>query len=158
MVATEGDPLVQVPPVVELLRVVVSPMQTEGEPAIAVNTGSAFTVRDCCAVLVPLHPPVIVYTMLQEPAATAVTSPVDEFTVATDVLLLLHAPVPPLKTTVFAVYCAVAPAHNGEVPVTDATLALGVTVSTAGILDPDVQPAVVELHEIITWPSPDFEP
>ena len=30
--------------------------------------------------------------------------------------------------------------------------------SSCSILDPDVQPAVVELHEIITWPSPDFEP
>ena len=36
--------------------------------------------------------------MIVFPAPTAVTSPVDELTVATAVLLLLHDPVPPPKT------------------------------------------------------------
>ena len=35
---------------------------------------------------------ITVYTISVVPAATAVTSPVDEFTVATEVLVLLHAP------------------------------------------------------------------
>jgi hypothetical protein len=40
---------------------------------------------------------------LHVPAATGVTAPVLAFTVAIPVLLLLHAPVPPLRTTVLAV-------------------------------------------------------
>ena len=47
---------------------------------------------------VPPQPPVIVYTMLQLPAPTPVTTP-PEVTVAIPVLLLLHTPVPPLVTT-----------------------------------------------------------
>ena len=56
------------------------------------------TVNDVLAVLVPPHPPVTVYTILHVPPATAVTKPEDAFTVATDVLSLLHAPVPPPNT------------------------------------------------------------
>ena len=48
------------------------------------------------------QPPEIVKIILQVPAATPVTDPVDEFTVAIPVLLLLQAPVPPLSTTEFA--------------------------------------------------------
>ena len=50
---------------------------------------------------VPPHPPVTVYIMLAVPAVTPVTTP-DELTVATAVLSLLHAPVPPLVITVLA--------------------------------------------------------
>ena len=60
IVATEVDALVHVPPLVLLPSAVVKPMHTFGTPDIAVKTGSAFTVRVCCAVLVPPHPPVIV--------------------------------------------------------------------------------------------------
>ena len=62
-----------------------------------------FTVMgwDCDGV--PLQPPVIVKTILHVPAPIAVTTPEFEFTVATFVLLLLHAPVPPPNTTLFAV-------------------------------------------------------
>ena len=63
--------------------------------------------------------------MLHEPAVTAVTAPVVELTVAMAVLLLLHAPVPPLKTTPVVLYVAVAPAHNGLSPVTEPMLAFG---------------------------------
>ena len=59
------------------------------------------TVTDCNADTVPPQPPVTVYTMFALPAATPVTTP-DDVTVAIDVLLLLHDPVPPLNTTVFA--------------------------------------------------------
>ena len=62
--------------------------------------------------------------MLQLPPATAVTTPVVEFTVAIEVLLLLHAPVPPLKNTVLAVYVVVPPTQIGLVPDTEAILAL----------------------------------
>ena len=38
------------------------------------------------------QPVLIVYVISEVPAATAVTNPVTEFTVATEVLVLLHAP------------------------------------------------------------------
>ena len=62
------------------------------------------------------------------PAATAVTVPLAA-TVAVAVVLLDQAPVPPPNTTPLAVYAALAPIHSGDVPVTDVTTALGVTVS-----------------------------
>ena len=62
------------------------------------------------------------------PAPTAVTNPAAS-TVATLVLLLLHAPVPPPKTTVLAEYVAVCPTHNAPVPLTEAMLDNGVTVT-----------------------------
>ena len=90
--------------------------------------------------------------MLHEPAATAVATP-EELTVAMAVLLLLHAPVPPLNTTVFAVYCDVAPTHNDEVPVTDATLAAGLAVTVTGVLVTDGH-AALAVQVRITWPLP----
>ena len=102
-VATEGEPLVHVPPAVVFARVVVVPTHADVIPVMTVNTGGAFTVSDCCAVTVPPQPPVMVYKMLQVPAATAVTTPEEALTVAKVVLLLLQAPVPPLNTVVLAV-------------------------------------------------------
>ena len=63
--------------------------------------------------------------MLQVPAAVAVTSPVEASTVATLALLLLHAPVPPLITVLFAENEEELPAQRGEVPVTEPMPALG---------------------------------
>ena len=40
------------------------------------------------------HPLFTVYVIFVVPALTAVTTPVDEFTVATDVFVLLHVPPP----------------------------------------------------------------
>ena len=65
--------------------------------------------------------------ILAVPADTAVTTP-DASTVATVVLLLLHAPVPPPSTTPLAVYVAVAPIQSGEVPLTEVMAAFAVTV------------------------------
>ena len=76
----------------------------------------------------PLQLPVIVKMMFAVRGLRAVTTPVPAFTVATPVLSLLHAPVPPPNTTELAVYVVVAPTHTGVVPVTDAMLAFGVTV------------------------------
>ena len=50
----------------------------------------------------PLQPPVTVYVILLVPALMAVTTPA-ALTVATAMLLLLQAPVPPLRTTPVAV-------------------------------------------------------
>ena len=67
--------------------------------------------------------------MLQFPAPVAVTFP-DASTVVTAVLSLLQMPVPPLRTTELAVKVVVLPIHNGLLmPVTDAMLALGLTVT-----------------------------
>ena len=59
-------------------------------------------VTGCWAETGPPQPPVMVYIMLHVPIETPVTNP-DELTVAIPVLLLLHAPVPPLRTTALAV-------------------------------------------------------
>ena len=70
------------------------------------------------------------------PALTAVTTPLVAFTVATAVLLLLHAP-PALP---LLVYVAVAPIHNGLVPLTVPALAFALTVTLCdadtGLLQP----------------------
>ena len=103
IVATLVVALLQLPPLVVLASVVVNPLHNTVVPVIAVETASALTVNDFWAVTVPPQPPVTVYMILDVPAETAVTTPVVAFTVATAVLLLLHAPVPPLSTTVLAV-------------------------------------------------------
>ena len=95
--------LLQLPPLVLLANVVTPAGQIFKLPVIGVDTESALTVSVFCAVTVPPQPPVTVYMILDVPAETAVTTPVVAFTVATAVLLLLHAPVPPLSTTVLAV-------------------------------------------------------
>ena len=59
------------------------------------------------------------------PAATAVTIPFEELTVAMEVLLLIHDP--PLSP--FVVYCAVAPMQRGELPLTTPAVAFGVIVN-----------------------------
>jgi hypothetical protein len=67
--------------------------------------------------------------MLQLPAATAVTTPVAELTVAMAVLSELHAPVPPPKLVPATVYVVVEPMHCGVMPwVTVPALAVAVTV------------------------------
>ena len=116
--------LTHVPPL-EGDKVVVVPPQKEVGP-VTETTGNEDTVNACWADAVP-HPPLIEYLMLQVPAANAVTRP-DEFTVATAVLSLLQLPVPPPVTTLLALLVAVAPLQSAEVPVTEAMLALGVTV------------------------------
>ena len=86
------------------------------------------------------------------PIATAVTTP-DDVTVAIDVLLLLHAPVPPPNTTEPAVYVALAPTHNGLEPVTDATLAFGLTVKAWCALTVLPQPPDT-VYIILQLPAP----
>jgi hypothetical protein len=67
--------------------------------------------------------------MLQLPAATAVTTPVAELTVAMAVLSELQAPVPPPKVVPATVYVVVEPMHCGVMPwVTVPALAVAVTV------------------------------
>ncbi len=74
--------------------------------------------------------------------ATPVTNP-DELTVAIPVLLLLQAPVPPLRTTELAVYVAVPPIHSGLIPVTEAILAFGFIVTACCLDTVPPQPPVI---------------
>ena len=80
--------------------------------------------------------------VLPPPVATAVTVPLDA-TVATAVLLLDQAPVPPPKVTPDTVYAAVVPGHSGVVPLTVPATALGVTVSALDAVLVPVQPPVI---------------
>ncbi len=76
------------------------------------------------------------------PALTAVTRPEVAFTVATAVLLELHAP-PALPVLV---YVAVAPIQSGVVPLTVPALALGLTVTVVDAdADGPLQPLAVTL-------------
>ena len=59
------------------------------------------------------------------PLLTAVTSPVDELTVATEVLLLLQDP--PASPSLL--YVSDAPMHSGDVPLTVPASASGSTVN-----------------------------
>ena len=65
--------------------------------------------------------------MVAEPAATAVTTPVTEFTVAAVVLLLLQLP-PPSPLLLNAVF---APVHNVAAPLTVPEFGSAVTVIPA---------------------------
>jgi hypothetical protein len=72
------------------------------------------------------------------PALTAVTSPVEAFTVATAVLLLLHDP----PASPLLVYVAVAPIQSGDEPLTVPAVAFGLTVREADALTGLLQPAL----------------
>ena len=89
--AFAGVPLVQVPPEVVLVYVVVFPTQSVVEPVIVWATG-ADTVTVFVAVFT--QPPVVVteYVITDEPAATPVTTPVAAFTVAFAGVPLVQVP------------------------------------------------------------------
>jgi hypothetical protein len=74
--------------------------------------------------------------ILVVPADTAVTRPVDEFTVATAVLLLLHDP----PAVPLLVYVAVCPMQSGDVPFTVPADTFAFTVSDCDALTGAPQP------------------
>ena len=76
--------------------------------------------------------------MLVVPAESAVTSPVDAFTVATEVLLLLQVP----PASPLLLYVAVWPIQSGEVPLTVPALAFGFTVKVFDALTGLLQPVL----------------
>ena len=86
-VATAVLPLVHVPPPVALLKVVVAPSHTELDNG-DIAAGVIVTVTS----LVTEQPAPFVYDIRAVPADTPVTRPVPLPTVATVVLLLVHAP------------------------------------------------------------------
>jgi hypothetical protein len=107
-VATDVLPLLQVPPLVILVRVVVEPEHIDADPRIA--DGDAFTVTVILAL-----PPGSVYEIIAVPAVKPETIPVPDPTVATVLLLLLHTP-----PVVASASVADDPAQTKEVPVTGA--------------------------------------
>ena len=89
IVATLGEALLQIPPVVVLNKLVVRPTQTDVIPVIGFTVGNGLTIT---AVVVALQPVVLlVKVKVTLPEATPVTSP-ELVTVAFDVLLLIHVP------------------------------------------------------------------
>ena len=70
------------------------------------------------------------------------TSPA-ALTVAIAALLVLQAPLPPLRTTPFAVYVAVPPMHKGEDPLTDVMAAFGLIVTARRADTVPPQPPVI---------------
>ena len=104
---------VAVAPIGRLVIPLTTPADTFG---LTVSIVEALTV---------LHEPVTVYIILVVPAFTAVTIPVDEFTVANDVFELLQLPpgVPLL------VYVEICPIHSGDRPLTTPALTAGFAVN-----------------------------
>ena len=77
IVATDGVPEDQVPPASPFEVKVVEPLlHIACVPLIVPAFAFGLTVKVCCAVGVPLHPPVIVNMILHVPAPAAVTNPV----------------------------------------------------------------------------------
>jgi hypothetical protein len=124
-VATPGAELVQAPPEVASLRAVVEPIHAYAVPVIA--AGCVFIVT----IFVAGVPQPIEYVIVQVPAETPVTIPVDEPTVALAVLLLIHEPPPVVLANVVD-----DPAHIVAVPVIAATELLTVTILLALVPHP----------------------
>ncbi len=114
--ALAGKELLHEPPAVASERAVVRPLQTKLLPAIA--AGTLLTVTGRVAIQAP---GLRVYVMVALPAATPDTLP-PEVTVATAVLLLVHAPPVTVLDNVLAV-----PMHTLPLPVMAAGEALTVT-------------------------------
>jgi hypothetical protein len=124
MVATEVLLLDHVPPPASD-REPTEPAHREEEPSIA--EGAGFTVT----ALVIEHPLAVrVNVMLAVPAATPPTTPVDEPTVATDVLPLSQVPAPETSLRVI-----VSPGHTEPVP--DIADGSAFTVSTLVMVQPE---------------------
>ena len=92
-VATEVLELLQLPPPVPLLvYIVVFPIQSGDVPLTVPADTFGFTVSVLKELIGLEHPLLTVYIILVVPALIVVTDPVEELTVATDVLVLLQFP------------------------------------------------------------------
>jgi hypothetical protein len=124
IVATEVVPLVQIPPAVALDNVTDPPIQTLVGPVIGATAGSALTVMNMLADALQPAAFVTVYNIIDVPAATPVTTPDEEPTVATVRSLLLHTP-----PEVALLNVVVAATHTVEAPVIAATVGKLFTVT-----------------------------
>ena len=103
-IAIDGSPLLQLPDGVGSLKVVVRPEQTSVMPVIA--DGNGFTV----ATVVMWQVEGKAYVIIAVPEETPTSMPLDDVTVATAVLPLVHVPPPASLTLVNA------PTHTGVFP------------------------------------------
>jgi len=120
-VATAVVLLLHVPPGTALMSVILPPTHTlmPGVPTVPmIGPGNGFTVT----VVVTKQPDDSMYVMTEVPLETPVTMPVDEPTVAIDVLPLLHVP-PPVPVKII-----VEPTHTLPGPVIAPGLALTVII------------------------------
>ena len=114
--------LVHVPPAGVEFSVVVNPTQTASVPVIVVGLGFTVTI----AVLI--HPVLSMYVIIDVPAVTPVTIPVDDPTVALP-LLLLHVPPAGVEFNV-----VVKPTQTLKTPVI--AVGFGFTVTMAVLIQP----------------------
>lgn len=125
-VATEVLPLLQVPPAAVSLKAIVDPTHTTVVPEIGPAWGRGFTVTTSVATAVP-QLLVTEYDITALPLLTPPTTP-EEFTVATDVLPLVHTP--PVTTSVNTVVPA---GHKAAVPEIVPAFGSGFTVTIAEV-------------------------
>ena len=121
-VATAVLVLLHMPPVAPSLNNVVEPPHTVAVPLIVPAADVPLTVTTCVAATVP-QVLVTVYDMVDVPDATPLTSPL-LFTVAAEVLVLLHAP--PVAPSLNDV---VEPTHTVAVPLIVPATGNGLTVT-----------------------------
>ena len=121
MVATPTVLLFHVPPPTASESVVLLPAHNANVPVIGAN---GFTVTTAEAV----QPAAVVYTMVDVPPATPVTTPVPTPMVATPVVPLFHVPPPAASASV-----VVLPWHTLSVPV---IADIGFTVTIALVVQP----------------------
>ena len=121
ILATDGLPLLQVPPVVASVSTLETPMHKCVDPVMEVGKGFTVTTTVAGGQL-----EFIVYVTVAVPADTPVTTPVTESTEATEVLPLAH--LPPIVPSDKAVFD---PAHMLSVPVMAVADIITVVVVTA---------------------------
>jgi len=122
-VAMVGSPLLHVPPLTGLDRVIHAATHTADPPLIGPGPGVIVSVR------VAVQPEPNEYVTVTVPVDIAVTNPLVEPMVATDGLLLVHVP-PPEEL----VQVVVAPTHKLLIP--DIAPGGGVTVNDAVVKQP----------------------
>ena len=139
-VATAAFDVVQTPPAVVLVKIVLEPIHAFVVPAIAANVGKAFTLTVVCAFAT--HPFVVtVYVIVALPADSPVTTPF----ASTDAIVLSDdVQTPPVVALVNAV---VDPSQTSVVPVIAATtgIAFTVTVVTALVAEQPFALVIVTL-------------
>ncbi len=121
-VARERSLLLQVPPATPSLSCVVAPAHTVSVPVIAVAAG--LTVTSIDVLQLPIE-----YVIVVVPPVVALTKPLAGFTVATELVLLLHTP-----PDTASVSWLVKPAHMVVLPL----IATGdvFTVTTVVVVQP----------------------
>ena len=128
IVALAGLLLLQVPPAVMSVNVIVCPVQATEEPVTGAANGGVTAI-----LLVTVQPLSNVYDIVAEPEATPLTSPVAEPTVATAILLLVQ--VPPAVTSLNVV---VALRHTDAAPV----IAAGPEITETAVVVKQPAPSV----------------